>query len=117
MESESKESHGLHTDSTFICTVQQDLKDAIPILTTNLFKSDEDADSKKKLNTKLNALYDSKKINKANKDLGDAMYTNGGQNMESFVAKIVDKEVDLRIASCTLKARGKCQKKWSKAKR
>ena len=99
MESESDESGVLHADWAFICAVQQNLEDAIPALTTNLWKSDKDADSKKKLDAKLKALYDSKKIKKANQDLGDAMDTDGGRNMESFVAKTVDKEVDRRIAN------------------
>jgi len=99
MESESDESGVLHADWAFICAVQQNLEDAIPALTTNLWKSDKDADSKKKLDAKLKALYDSKKIKKANQDLGDAMEADGGRNMESFVAKTVDKEVDRRIAN------------------
>ena len=54
------------------------------------WKYDNDADSKKKLDAKLKALYDSKKIKKTNQDLGDAMDIDGGRNMESFVAKTVD---------------------------
>ena len=125
MERDSDVSGVLHADWALICAVQQNLEDAIPALTTNLWKSDKDADSKKKLDAKLKALYDSKKIKKANQDLGDAMDTDGGHNMESFVAKTVDKEVDHMITNkkkeiqktlrAPPKARGKRQQRMVKS--
>ena len=65
-------------------------------------------ETNRKLDAKLKLLYSTKRITKANDDLGDAMDTDGGENKKSFVSKEVNKEVDRRIATNKKEMRKNC---------
>ena len=88
-----------HPDYAFVAIVRDLLKEAIPKLTSELWKFDVEQEADRKLDAKLKQLYATKRIAKANEDLGDAMDTDGGANMKSFVSKEVNKEVDRRITN------------------
>ena len=68
----------IYPDFKFVCFIQEQLDRAILTLTTDIWAFDRKADEEKKLDAKLKALYDKKKMAKANEDIGDAMDADGG---------------------------------------
>ena len=87
-----------HPDEALITWVTQKIEEFIPHLTTLIWTYDQECDDRKKLDGELSELYETKAVIDANNNLGDAMETDDGHSMASYVNKAMNRAIDSRIS-------------------